>query len=158
MAGLGRRKWRVAGSFALFEGLMPIAGFFLGRAAGTVLGSVASYVGVALLLVVAGWMIVEGIMGDETASGDVAGGFGLVLISLSVSMDELAIGFSLGILGASIYVAVPLIAAQAFVITLVGIRIGGALGRRVASWAELMAGAVLAFVGIALLFRLLYSV
>lgn len=64
----------------------------------------------------------------------------LVLVGLSVSLDELAMGFSIGLLRLPIALAVVLIGAQAFLAAQLGLRLGSRLGSGVAEIAERLAG------------------
>jgi putative Mn2+ efflux pump MntP len=144
MSGVGRSdRLRVGASFALFEGGMPLVGFIIGRAAGGLLGDLASAIGIVVLFGVGAWIVLETVSGEDKAHVDLEGWRGLVLTSISVSLDELAIGFSMGALGLPILVTVSLIAAQAFVLTLVGTAVGNRIGERLAERAELAAGLVL---------------
>ena len=74
----------------------------------------------------------------------------LVLTGLSVSLDELAVGFALGVLHVPLGPALGYIAVQAFALTLVGLLIGRRLGKALGERAELAAGVVLALLGIAI--------
>jgi manganese efflux pump family protein len=152
MSGVGHSdRLRVGASFALFEGGMPLVGFVIGRGAGGVLGDAASLMGIVVLFGVGAWMVYEAIAGDEKAHVDVEDWRGLVLTSISVSLDELAIGFGMGALGLPILVTVILIAAHAFVLTLVGTAVGNRIGERLAERAELAAGLVLCGLAVVLL-------
>jgi len=144
MSSVGRSdRLRVGASFALFEGGMPVVGFVIGRAASGVLGDLASLMGIVVLFGVGAWMVFEAVAGDEEARVDIEDWRGLVFTSISVSVDELAIGFGMGALGLPILVTVILIAAQAFVLTLVGTTVGNRIGERLAERAEVAAGLVL---------------
>lgn len=145
ISGIGRRgRVRVGMSFALFEGGMPIVGFVLGRAVGGVLGNAAGVVGAVVLFAVGIWMIVESVRGEEGEFGEsIESLVGLAVTSISVSMDELAVGFSMGALGLPITLTVVLIAVQAFVITIVGTGVGNRVGEELAERAETVAGIVL---------------
>jgi putative Mn2+ efflux pump MntP len=151
ISGIGRRKrLRVGLSFALFEGLMPLVGFVAGRSASGVAGDAASIVGIVVLFAVGVWMIWESLTGDEDREMAIESFGGLVLTSLSVSMDELAVGFSMGALGLPILLTVILIAAQAFLVTLIGTAAGNRIGERVAERGETVAGLVLTGLALAL--------
>jgi putative Mn2+ efflux pump MntP len=144
LGGLERHdRLRVGLSFSIFEGLMPLVGFFAGRALSSAVGDAASLAGIAILFAVGLWMIYESVEGEEEATPAISSLKGLALTSLSVSMDELAVGFSLGLLGLPILVAAVLIAAQAFVFTYIGTTIGNRIGSRFAERGELVAGIVL---------------
>ena len=62
---------------------------------------------------------------------------------LSLSIDELAIGFSLGLLGVPVVAAVALIGVQAFALSQIGLRLGDRVGARFRQGAERLAAAVL---------------
>jgi putative Mn2+ efflux pump MntP len=146
IAGLSpRQRLRVGISFAAFEGVMPVVGFVLGRSVSNALGDVASGTGIAVLFGVGLWMLYESLHGDDGEARElhVDGVPALVLTSLSVSMDELAVGFSMGTLGLPIALTVTLIAAQAFAVTLLGSAIGRRVGATFAERAESAAGIVL---------------
>jgi putative Mn2+ efflux pump MntP len=83
--------------------------------------------------------------------GQLASGHGLVLLALglSISLDELAIGFTIGLLHLSLWLAVILIGAQAFVFAQIGLRLGARLNETLRERAEQLAG--LTLVGLALL-------
>jgi putative Mn2+ efflux pump MntP len=75
----------------------------------------------------------------------------VIALGLSVSLDELAIGFSLGLLNVPIIPAIVLIAAQAFVVSQVGFALGTRIGEATREGAERLAGAVLIVIAGALL-------
>ncbi len=152
ISGIGRKnRLRVGTSFALFEGGMPLIGFVAGRLVSGAIGDIASLIGLAILFGVGAWMIYEGLSGDKEANFDIDRWRGLLLTSLSVSLDELAIGFSMGALGLPIALTVLLIALQAFVLTLVGTTVGNRIGEELAERAELAAGLVLCGLALVLL-------
>lgn len=146
-----RNRLRVGATFALFEGGMPLAGFLLGKIASSAAGDVASLAGIIVLFGVGAWMVYEALAGDAESEFDIEGLRGLLLTALSVSLDELAVGFSMGALGLPIAVAVILIAAQAFILTYLGTALGNRIGERLAERAELVAGVVLAGLALVLL-------
>ena len=100
IAGLpARARLRVSLVMSAFEMAMPIVGLLLGRALGHVVGSNADYLAIAVLALLGVWMLFH----DEDESDNVArlaDGHGLVWIALglSISLDELAIGFTIGLL------------------------------------------------------------
>lgn len=144
MAGIGRRaRLRVGVTFALFEGGMPLAGFVAGRVMAGAAGSTASGVGIAVLFGVGAWMIYESLSGGDEMTIRIEGWQGLLATSIAVSLDELAIGFSMGALGLPIGITVILIAVQAFGLTLLGTALGQRVGEELAERGETVAGIVL---------------
>lgn len=144
---------RLAATFACFEAIMPAVGLFLGMPLGTIIGGWSVYAAGALLFVVGLWMLREGDEDDEAAKIVAASQglrWSLVWLGLSVSLDELAIGFSFGVLGIPVAVALPLIGGQALVVSLLGQSLGRRLGGALGEYAERSAAVVLCLLGIAL--------
>ncbi len=153
-----RTRLHLALTFAAAEGVMPAVGLFLGRPLGDAIGGWAVYSAAVLLIGTGAWLLREGLEDDddddapggETAkimSAATARGLPLVGIALSVSLDELAMGFSFGVLRVPVAPALVAIALQALVVSLggqwIGQRVGAALGER----AEVLAGAILCLLG-----------
>src|SRR4051794_31251278 len=135
-----------------FEMAMPVAGLLLGRGLGTALGDTADYAAIALLAAVGVWMLFE----DDDEAGAAArfgtlSGLALVGLGLGISLDELAIGFTIGLLGLSIVAAVLLIGAQALLFAQVGARLGARIGEELREWAERAAGFALIALAVFLL-------
>jgi manganese efflux pump family protein len=150
--GLPRRqRLRVSLLMSSFEMAMPVVGLLLGHALGQLVGSAADYVAIGVLVVVGLWMLVHEEKGEGERIAQLARGQGLVLLGLgiSVSVDELAIGFTIGLLHLSLWLAVVLIGAQAFAFAQIGLRLGARLNETLRERAEQLAG--LALLGLALL-------
>jgi putative Mn2+ efflux pump MntP len=155
-----RARVRLAVTFAAAEGLMPAVGLLLGRPLGEAVGRWDVYAAAALLVVTGLWMLREGLAeDDERSDGDErsqilrmasAQGLALVGLALSVSLDELAVGFSFGILRLAVAPALVAIALQALLLSLCGLWLGSRVGRALGERAELLAGAVLCVLGLAL--------
>jgi putative Mn2+ efflux pump MntP len=62
------------------------------------------------------------------------------VFGLSVRIDELAIGFTLGLLGVDVVWMVIVVAAHALVLAQLGLRLGGRLSERTREAAERLAG------------------
>jgi putative Mn2+ efflux pump MntP len=156
MAGIERRdRLRVTLVFTAFEAGMPIAGILIGRVAGAFLGAWAGYGGIAFLFV-AGLLLLRPGQDESDEAGRLrllahARGLAILDLGLSISVDELTVGLSAGLLGLSIVLIVVWIAIQAFVATQVGLRLGGRLGDEVRERAEWVAGVALILVAVVLL-------
>jgi len=70
---------------------------------------------------------------------------------VSISLDELAIGFTIGLLKLPIVLVLLLIGLQAFLATQLGLRLGSRLSDAVREGAERLAGVALAGLGLFLL-------
>jgi manganese efflux pump family protein len=154
IAGLpARQRTRIALLFAAFEAAMPLIGVALGAPLGHALGSAADYLAAGVVAALGLYMLVSGHEDDDGArilSMTQRGVAGAVALGLSISMDELAIGFGAGLLRLPLLAMVIAIAVQAFVVTQIGMR----LGARLAAWhesAERIAGVALIALGAVLL-------
>jgi putative Mn2+ efflux pump MntP len=147
-----RRRLQIALTFSLCEAGMPLIGLAAGAPLGRAIGSTADYLAVALLIALGAYML-AGERGQEQRLREVATGhgIGLVVLGLSVSLDELAIGFTFGLLRLPVIPALILIAAQAFVAAQLGLRLGARLGERIREGSERLAGVALVVLGLALL-------
>jgi len=153
IAGLDRRqRLRVSLLFMAFEGGMPLVGLLAGALIGGLIGSMAGLVAIGFLIVLGIVMLVSRAEEHEARAALLAKTRGLPVIGLglSISLDELAIGFTLGLVKAPIGLAIALIALQAFVVAQVGLRVGSGVGDAVREGAEKIAGAVLILLGLAL--------
>lgn len=157
-AGLGalgvepNRRVRLSILFAGFEAGMPLIGLALGAPLGHAIGRTADYVAIGVLV---GFGLYTLLGPEEPAERlrDLSRvrSSGALLLGLSISLDELAIGFTLGLLRLPAVVVIALIAGQAFLLTQLGLRLGHRLSERVRENAERVAGVALTGLGFALL-------
>jgi len=156
VAGLERRdRLRVALTFTVFEAGMPIVGLLAGRAVGGFLGEWAGY-GAILFLLIAGVLLLRpGKDGDaeERRLKLLAHARGLAILDLglAISVDELTVGLSAGLLGLPIAITVVWIAVQAFAAAQLGLRFGARIGEEVRERTEQAAGVALIAVALVLL-------
>lgn len=149
LAGLpARERLRVSLAMSSFELVMPVVGLGIGRGLGAAIGGVADYLAGAFLVALGIYLLLAG--EDEEAEVTALStrrGLALVGLGMSVSLDELAMGFTIGLLGLSIWIAVVLIGAQAFVVAQLGLRLGTRLGEAAREWAERLAAVALVGLG-----------
>ena len=149
----GRRVFRLAFHFGLFQAMMPVIGWAAGSAVYSVIAPIDHWVAFVLLGIVGGKMIASGIRGptEEAIRVDPTKGWDLVMLSVATSLDALAVGLSLAMIGASIVVPAVVIGVVAAAFTVVGMvlgrRVGQAWGKRV----ELVGGVVLIGIGVRIL-------
>ncbi len=145
-------KVKIALAFSFAEALMPLVGLFVGRVAGELIGNFASLAGGIALVAVAVWLIFQANEhADEEKEEKLERnpvGWTLVVTALSVSVDELAVGFSIGLIGVPVPLTIALIALQAFVFTVLGLTFGSRLKPYLGEWAEKLAGIALGLLGL----------
>jgi putative Mn2+ efflux pump MntP len=133
---------------------MPLIGVALGAPLGHALGSAAEYIASAFLIALGLYTLLSGENGNQgqrLLSMTQRGLFGVIALGISISLDELAIGFSAGLLRLPLAPLVVAIGLQAFVVTLVGVRLGSRLGERWRDSAEHLASVALITLGATLL-------
>jgi putative Mn2+ efflux pump MntP len=160
VAPLARRtRVRQALTFAAAEGLMPAVGLLIGLPLGNAVGRWSAYLAGALIAAVGLWMWrkeAKEAHDDDDDDGEAAriaaaatkAGWAMVGLALSVSLDELAVGFSFGVLGFPLLPALVAIALQALLLSIAGQWIGRHAGARLGERAERLAGPALCLVGL----------
>ena len=146
MRGLpSRERRRVSLLMSSFEMAMPVVGLLLGHALGHLIGGAADYVAIAVLALLGAWMLLHEEEDEGERVGQLASGHGLALLALglSISLDELAIGFTVGLLHLSLWLALVLIGTQAFLFAQLGLRLGEHLNETLRERAEQLAGLAL---------------
>jgi manganese efflux pump family protein len=148
----GRRAFRLAFHFALFQFLMPLIGLVIGSAAAGVAGKAGVWVASAGLAVIGARMAWEAVNHphphppDDRA--DPTRGWSLVILSVSTSVDALVAGFSLGLLHVHIILACGVIGLVAGLLTLTGLALGATAARSWGHWAEFAGGVLLVGLGV----------
>jgi putative Mn2+ efflux pump MntP len=149
-APAGRERARIGLLFGSFEAGMTLLGYAAGRPLGGALGAAGDYVAAGLLALLGLWIL----LGDEDESrlARLAGQRGLAAIGLglSVSLDELAIGLSLGVLRVAVVPVAVLVGLQAVAASQVGLWLGARLGSRAREGSERLAGAALVVLALVL--------
>ncbi len=150
--GLGCQKverktiWGFTFLVGLFHVLMPLLGFFLGRAAGLFLGEIAAYIGAAVLFFLGVKMLREAIKGNKK-DDCILEGWVLLVLPLSVSIDALSVGFGIGTFGINSFAAAVLFGLTAALLTRLGFMLGDRAGHLIKN-SEYLAGFI--FIGLAI--------
>lgn len=146
---------KVAVAFTLAEALMPLVGVAIGHLVGSVLGDWSSFAGALALLGVACWFIFFD--HDRDTAGTTVGSlrlWSILGLALSISIDEVAAGFSIGLIGIPVALTIVLIAIQAIIFSAVGLALGRRLKPYLGDWTEKLAGLVLGLLGLGLLIQI----
>jgi putative Mn2+ efflux pump MntP len=148
-AGLAKReRLRTSLLLTAFEAGMPLVGFLVGAGIGGVIGQAADYVAALVLAATGAWMLRPTGREEDDQENKVrllesARGWAIIVLGLGISLDELAIGFGVGLLRLPLVLLVILIALQAFLAAQLGIRLGSRLAERARWAAEKLAGLLL---------------
>lgn len=144
-----RDRLRVSALFVVFEGGMPLIGVAAGAPLARTIGPVADYLAVAALIGLGAWMLLAGGDGEERRAARLrmTHGVAIIALGLSISLDELAIGFSLGLARLPAVAVIITIAVQTLVAVQLGLYLGARIGERIRAGAEWLAGVALIALG-----------
>jgi manganese efflux pump family protein len=151
--GLPRlHQLRLALVFAIFEAVMPVVGILLGHVIAGSVGGYAKWIGIAVLALLGLYSLFKREKRDEASSPTsrrdqptAQTGLSLqsIVMAVALSLDNLTVGFGLGMFQVPIGVSAIIFGVVSLVMTLLGLEIGRALGARVRLDADKLAGGIL---------------
>lgn len=145
-----RKGLLIAGMFGIFQGLMPLIGYFLGAAILAKIEWLIPWIALGILGFIGGKMVIEGIKGEECDEETGCLCFKALLIqAFATSIDALSVGFTIAdytIIEA--VVTASLVAVVTFGISMIGIKLGKLFGTKLGGKAMLLGGIVLIAIGI----------
>jgi putative Mn2+ efflux pump MntP len=146
-----RHVFRLGFHFGLFQFIMPIVGWLAGEQLAARLGGYQAWLGFALLVSVGGKMLWEALRAKKVAERDPTRGLTLITLSLATSLDALAVGMSMALLGVSVWLPSVVIGIVTATLTAVGVGLGSRISGRWARWADILGGLVLILIGLKVL-------
>lgn len=143
-----RHSFLIGGFFGLFQGLMPLIGYFAGFVFAEKISAVDHWIALILLGFIGGKMIVEAITQDEEICPMRKLTIKLVIVqSIATSIDALAVGVSFAALSVNVFTASSIIALITFIISILAVFIGKRFGNILNRKAELVGGIILVGIG-----------
>ena len=144
--GIMRLPWgsriRLGVAFSAAEVVMQIAGYAIGTGAGQLVGTIADYIGFAVLAGVGVFVVRESYSAEDSPL-KIDSGWGLVAACASISLDSLGIGVSLPGVPLPLLPLLATVAVSTIIFTTIGLAFGAQLGTRYKQLAERLAGMVL---------------
>lgn len=122
---------------------MPVLGVLIGEGAASFVGPPAKYFGVAILAGAGVYSLLQSGQGGDKDRESSAYGMRLLVLAVALSLDNLTVGFGLGMLHVSLGISALVFGAISLLMTLCGLEIGRWLGRAVKFSAEMLTGIVL---------------
>lgn len=151
--GLGfGKKMSMPVAFGLFQGLMPLAGFYLGSLFADFINRFSGPIALVILGVIGINMIREGIAPDEKSQVKTLTFKILIFQAIATSIDAFAVGVSFAASGAPIFFASPIIAITTFILSIIAVLIGEKVGEKLGDRAEIIGGVILIIIGIKAMF------
>ena len=150
-----RQSLRMAFHFGFFQFMMPLIGW---QATRSILldyiEPIDHWVAFGLLLIIGTRMISDSFRSIEKTKEsrtEPTKGFNLLVLSVATSIDAFAVGMSLAALQTAVLYPAVVIGIVAFLMTLLGTRVGPLLGRLAGKRAELFGGLLLILIGVKIL-------
>jgi len=151
--------------FGLFQAVMPVIGFILGKKFEVYINSIAPWIAFVLLTLIGINMIREAINGgneEESGSLDIKTMF---LMALATSIDALAVGITFACVPVKIIecgallntvLGSAIIGIITFSLSAFGVKIGNVFGTKYKAKAEIMGGTILIVIGVKILVEHLF--
>lgn len=149
--------------FGVFQGLMPLIGYFAGSFAAEIIDQYAGIIALIILGIIGGRMVWEGgkalLKARKTGEGEACPApnpkqprrlstGALLMQGIATSIDALIVGVSFLAMGANIAIAAPVVAVTTFLCCLVALLLGRRFGELLGDRAEIVGGIVLVLIGI----------
>lgn len=145
-----RHVFRLAFHFGLFQFLMPLIGWAAGHAVQKYIAEFGHWVAFGLLGFIGGKMIWGSLRGnspEQNSRNDPTSGWQLVVLSIATSIDALAVGLSLGLIGSAIIIQALIIGVVAGSFTTIGMALGRQIGSAWGKRVEIVGGLILIAIG-----------
>ena len=153
--------------FGLFQFAMPLAGWYLGSVFASHIETFDHWIAFTLLAFIGGKMTIEAWKKNDKcpptnadAGGQSAGTAAdirslktLLILSVATSIDALAVGVSLSIMGLNIWASAAIIGGVTFAVCACGFEFGRRIGLVLEKWAQMAGGIILAGIGVKILIQ-----
>ena len=155
--GENGRKVTLAFLFGLFQFLMPLIGWLIGRQFIDVISDWDHWIIFGLLGYLGIAMIREGLSDDDDDDDDddkqFLGVWEMVMLSVATSLDAMAVGLTFAFLPINVWEASTMIGIITFGISLIGVYLGKFMGQFVGKYADIVGGGVLILIGTKILLQ-----
>jgi len=151
-----RESLRPALSFGIFQGIMPLLGFFVGVTFIAFISAFDHYLAFGILALIGAKMIYEGLSQSEEERLDELSHRTLLILSIATSIDALAAGVSLHLIDVNVFLSCTIIAFTTFLLSYLGVLWGKRAGEQCKRGAEILGGVILIGIGSKILLEHLF--
>lgn len=155
--GLSMKKmnWKkaiiIGGYFGLFQGMMPVIGYFLGTSFESLVTQIDHWIAFGLLVIIGTNMLKEVFASESENCNDNVDFKTMIVLAIATSIDALAVGITFAFLNTNIILAALIISVVTFITSILGVKIGNKFGDKYERKAETVGGLILIFMGIKIL-------
>lgn len=147
-----KQKLSMPVAFGLFQGIMPILGYYLGSLFSSFIEKYAGVISLVILGVIGINMIRESFAPESEREQKTLTIKVLLIQAVATSIDAFAVGVSFAVQGAGIYSSSLIIAVTTFLLSLAAVSIGNKAGKKLGGRAEIIGGIILIIIGVKALF------
>lgn len=144
---------RIGFIFGSIETLTPIIGWLVGIVASRFIESIDHWVAFTILAVIGGKMIYEGFQQEHKERRESHKLHVLIFTAIGTSIDAMAVGVTLALIDANIWITAVMIGAATFLMATIGIMTGHYIGKKAGKAAEILGGLCLFAIGSKILFE-----
>ncbi|WP_286316980.1 manganese efflux pump MntP family protein [Romboutsia ilealis] len=142
---------KIAFSFGLFQGVMPLIGWLFGMNFELYIRSIDHWIAVFLLSFLGIKMIIEAIKNDANDNTTYLDNKELIILSIATSIDALAVGVTFAFLNIDIIPVCISIGVITFLFCFIGVLIGKKIGFVFKNYAQIVGGIILILIGLNIL-------
>lgn len=144
-----RSKFRLSFHFGIFQAGMTLLGWLGGYTIERWIRDFDHWLAFLLLAYVGGRMILSGLrLEQESYPSDPSKGGLMVMLSVATSMDALAVGLSMAMIGTPVFFPAAIIGLVAFGLSAFGLFFGHQLGNHFGKRMEILGGLILIGIGL----------
>lgn len=136
-----------AGFFGLFQGIMPLIGFFASVKLTAFTGGYDKVIAFVILALLGAKMIYESMGQQEESTIKCYSTMSFIPLAIATSIDALAVGISFAVLKTNMFYASLIIALITGLFSFIGVRLGKFISNYVGNKAEIFGGGVLILIG-----------
>ena len=137
----------IGGFFGVFQAVMPLIGWAVGRHFASIVTSVSHWIAFALLAFVGIKMLVEAIKDSAEEIPEGLDYKELSLLAVATSIDALAVGVVFAFENVKIVPSVLVIGCTTFVLSVLGVVVGNRFGAKYNKGAQITGGVILILLG-----------
>ncbi|MBO5067288.1 MAG: manganese efflux pump [Clostridia bacterium] len=151
-----QKEWAMPIAFAIFQGVMPLIGFFIGSLFSGVIGAIADFLTAIIFFTLSAKIIFDLVKDMKTEATSTnkstkTAKFSFIILivqAFATSIDALAVGVTLVNLTFSVFIAVGIIAVITFILVSLALAFGKSLGKWFGCYAEWFGAGILILLAI----------
>lgn len=149
--------WRIIVVFGIFEFVIPLVGILIGQQFSTFIASYASFIGGGILVIFGLFMIYKNFKYNKKEESNLlkkaTSWLGIISLSAGLSVDNLIVGFSMGLQNFHPLTISAVIAGSSVLFTFIGLNTGKHVKHHFRKVTDTVAAFLLLLLGIATIFE-----